>query len=140
MTMTRDELSETFELLDDWEERYAFIIDLGRKLEPMPDVDMIDANKVRGCLSQVWLTVRPTEDSPARLHFCADSDAHIVKGLIAILFILFNDRTPEEIIALDAEAELQRLGLDQHISPNRRNGVASMIQRIKAEAATLATA
>ncbi|MBB4287009.1 SufE family protein [Roseospira goensis] len=135
MTTTLDELTETFELLDDWEDRYRYIIDLGRTLEPLPEADMIDANRVRGCLSQVWLTVRPTDESAARLHFCADSDAHIVKGLIAILLILFNDRTPEEILATDAEAEMQRLGLDQHISPNRRNGVTAMIERIKAEAA-----
>lgn len=134
--MTLADLAETFELLDDWEERYTFIIDLGRKLEPMPDGDRIEANKVRGCLSQVWLTAeaRPA-DGGVRLHFRADSDAHIVKGLIAILLILFNDRTPDEIAALDAEAELQRLGLDQHISPNRRNGITAMIHRIKDAAA-----
>ncbi|MQX37266.1 SufE family protein [Roseospira navarrensis] len=138
-TLTLDDLSETFELLDDWEERYKYIIDLGRKLEPLPEADMVEANKVRGCMSQVWLTSEPIpSDGAARLHFRADSDAHIVKGLIAILLILFNDRTPTEIAAIDAEAELNRLGLDQHISPNRRNGVTAMIQRIKAEAAQAA--
>jgi cysteine desulfuration protein SufE len=135
MTMTLDELSETFTLLDDWEERYKFIIDLGRKLEPLDEAQMVEANKVRGCMSQVWLVAAPLDGDTGRLHFRADSDAHIVKGLIAILLILFNDRTPEEITALDAEAEMARLGLDQHISPNRRNGVTAMIQRIKAEAA-----
>ncbi|SDE70477.1 SufE family protein [Rhodospira trueperi] len=137
MTMTLDELSETFELLDDWEERYAFIIDLGRKLEPMPDADKTEANKVPGCMSQVWMTAREADGNPVRLHFCADSDAHIVKGLIAILLVLFNDRTPEEILAADAQGEMKRLGLDQHISPNRRNGFLSMIERIKAEAARI---
>jgi cysteine desulfuration protein SufE len=137
--MTLDDLTETFDLLDDWEDRYAFIIDLGRRLEPMPEADMVEANKVRGCMSQVWLTAeaQPGPGTP-RLHFRADSDAMIVKGLIAILMILFNDRTPAEIAALDAETELQRLGLDQHISPNRRNGVTAMIERIKAEAARAA--
>ncbi len=135
-TMTLDELSETFTLLDDWEERYKFIIDLGRKLEPLDAAEMIDANKVRGCMSQVWLVAQPMDDGTSnRLHFRADSDAHIVKGLIAILLVLFNDRTPAEIDAVDAEADMARLGLDQHISPNRRNGVTAMIQRIKAEAA-----
>jgi len=135
MTMTLDELSETFTLLDDWEERYKFIIDLGRKLEPLDETEMVEANKVRGCMSQVWLVAAPLHGASGRLHFRADSDAHIVKGLIAILLILFNDKTPQEIAALDAEAEMARLGLDQHISPNRRNGVTAMIQRIKAEAA-----
>ena len=135
MTMTLDELSETFTLLDDWEERYTFIIDLGRKLEPLDEAEMVEANKVRGCMSQVWLVPAPMDGDSGRLHFRADSDAHIVKGLIAILLTLFNDRTPDEIAALDAEAEMARLGLDQHISPNRRNGVTAMIQRIKAEAA-----
>jgi len=134
MTMTLDELRETFDLLDDWEERYKFIIDMGRKLEPLPETDMFETNKVPGCLSQVWLTVERVGGPPPRLHFRADSDAHIVKGLIAILLVLFNDRTPEEILAVDADATLSDLGLDQHISPNRRGGVASMIQRIKAEA------
>lgn len=133
--MTLDELSETFELLDDWEERYAFIIDLGRKLEPMPDSDKTEANKVPGCMSQVWMTARQTDDGSARMHFQADSDAHIVKGLIAILLIFFDDRTPEEILTADAQAEMKRLGLDQHISPNRRNGFLSMIERIRGEAA-----
>lgn len=134
MTMTLEELTETFELLDDWEERYKFIIDLGRRLEPMPEADMVEANKVPGCMSQVWLTAEATDDAPARVHYRADSDAHIVKGLIAILLVLFNDRAPQEILSVDAEAEMQRLGLDQHISPNRRNGVTSMIGRIRAEA------
>ncbi|KAA5605289.1 SufE family protein [Roseospira marina] len=137
-TMTLDTLSETFELLDDWEDRYRYIIDLGRTLEPMPEADLVDANKVRGCMSQVWMTAEPrAAEGTTTIHFRADSDAHIVKGLIAILMILFNDRPPEAILATDAEAELQRLGLDQHISPNRRNGVTAMIQRIQAEATRL---
>jgi len=136
--MTLDDLRETFELLDDWEDRYKFIIDLGRKLEPMPETDMIEENRVRGCMSQVWLTVETRPEDPPRLHFRANSDAHIVKGLIAVLMVLFNDRTAKEILSVDAEATLADLGLDQHISPNRRNGVASMIQRIKAEATNAA--
>lgn len=140
VAMTLDDLRETFTLLDDWEERYRFIIDLGRTLEPMPEVDMTEANRVRGCMSQVWLTAETQPGNPPRLHFRADSDAHIVKGLIAILMVLFNDRPAAEILALDAEATLAALGLDQHISPNRRSGVAAMIQRIKAEAADIAVA
>jgi len=139
--MTLDELSETFELLDDWEDRYRFMIDLGRKLEPMPEAEMAEANKVNGCMSQVWLAAEArVTNGRTSLHLRADSDAHIVKGLIAILLILFNDRTPREVLETDADAELKRLGLDQHISPNRRNGVTAMIQRIKAEAARLGSA
>lgn len=135
VAMTLDDLRETFTLLDDWEERYRFIIDLGRTLEPMPETDMVEANRVRGCMSQVWLTAETLPGPQPRLHFRADSDAHIVKGLIAILMVLFNDRSAHEILSLDAETTLAALGLDQHISPNRRGGVAAMIQRIKAEAA-----
>ncbi|MBB4265440.1 SufE family protein [Roseospira visakhapatnamensis] len=140
VAMTLDDLRETFTLLDDWEERYRFIIDLGRTLEPMPDADMTEANRVRGCMSQVWLTAETRPGAPPRMHFRADSDAHIVKGLIAILLVMVNDRPAQEVLALDAEAVMAELGLDQHISPNRRSGVTAMIQRIKAEAADAAVA
>ncbi|MGC2854943.1 SufE family protein [Novispirillum sp. DQ9] len=141
-TLTIDELADNFSLFDDWEDRYRYIIDLGKKMAPLPEDAKIPANKVEGCMSQVWLTheVRP---DPAGgepiLVFHADSDAHIVRGLLAVLLILFSARTPSQILAIDADAELARLDLDQHISPNRRNGVTSVVRTIRGTAATCST-
>ena len=129
--MNVDELAENFAALGDWEERYRYLIEIGRKLAPMPDADRSEANKVRGCMSQVWLTHRLTPGPPARLEFQGDSDAHIVKGLIALLFKLYSGRTPAEILALDAAAVFERLGLESNITMNRRNGFYSMVERIK---------
>lgn len=139
--MTIEDLAENFSLFDDWEDRYRYIIDLGRKMEPLPEEAKVPANKVEGCMSQVWL-VHGVEDGAdgRRLVFRADSDAHIVKGLLAVLLILFSGHSAEEILAIDADAELARLELDQHISPNRRNGVASVVRTIKATAAREAAA
>jgi len=127
-----DELVETLEFLDDWEERYRFIIELGGELEPLPEADHTDANKVRGCMSQVWMTheVRAGAGGPV-IHFTADSDAHIVKGLIAVLIVLFSDKRPEEILQVDVDAAFRRLQLEEHLSPTRRNGFFSMIDRIR---------
>jgi len=134
--MTIDELAENFSLFDDWEDRYRYLIDLGRKMDPLPDEAKVPAHKVEGCMSQVWLihTLDDSADGP-RLVFRADSDAHIVRGLLAVILILFSGKTPREILAIDADAELARLELDQHISPNRRNGVASVVQTIRSLAA-----
>lgn len=130
--LTIDELAENFSLFDDWEDRYRYIIDLGKKMEPLPEDAKVPGNKVEGCMSQVWLIHDVEGDGPgARLHFRADSDAHIVRGLLAILLILFSGKTAEEILAIDADAELAKLDMDQHISPNRRNGVASVVKRIQ---------
>jgi cysteine desulfuration protein SufE len=130
--MTIDELAENFSLFDDWEDRYRYIIDLGKKMEPLPEEAKTAANKVEGCMSQVWLVHDIAgAGAEARLTFRADSDAHIVRGLLAILLILFSGRTAAEIDAIDADAELARLDLDQHISPNRRNGVASVVRTIQ---------
>ena len=129
--MNVDELAENFAALGDWEERYRYLIEIGRKLAPMPDADRSEANKVRGCMSQVWLTHRLTPGPPARLEFQGDSDAHIVKGLIALLFKLYSGRTPAEILALDAAAVFERLGLESNITMNRRNGFYSMVERIQ---------
>lgn len=138
---TLDELAENFSLFDDWEDRYRYIIDLGKKMEPLPDAAKVPANKVEGCMSQVWLIHDVDGGGPgAVLHFQADSDAHIVRGLLAILMILFSDKTAEEILAIDADAELAKLDLDQHISPNRRNGVASVVKTIQTKAKALAAA
>ena len=125
------ELSETFEFLDDWEERYRYIIDLGRKLEPLPDEYRIDDYRVQGCVSRVWLVPRADPTDPERIQFIADSDAHIVKGLIAIALLLFDDKTPEEILEVDTREVLDRLDLAEHLSPSRSNGFYAMIRRIR---------
>ena len=124
-----------FDLLDDWEDRYRYVIELGRALPPLPEAARIDANKVRGCASQVWLltSVSPGEDGPA-LTFHGDSDAHIVKGLIAILFDMLSGQTAKTILASDPMAEFAKLGLAAHLTPQRSNGLASMVARIKADA------
>ena len=139
MGMAVEELIETFELFDDWEDRYRYVIDLGKKLPAMPAEEMIEENKVRGCMSQVWLVSElDRETSPEVVRFRADSDAFIVKGLIAILMELYQGQTPARILELDALDVMARIGLDQHLSPNRRNGLVSMIQRIKSIAAEAA--
>lgn len=134
------ELAENFALLDDWEDRYRYVIDLGRKLPPFPEALKTDALKVRGCMSQVWLMPGRAANDNSRFAFAADSDAHIVKGLIAVLAILFSGKTPAEVAATDAEAALRDLGLEQHLSPSRRNGLVAMVAKIKAHAAEMAAA
>ena len=126
--MSFDELKDNFALFDDWDDRYAYLIDLGRKLPPLPDVWKTDATKVRGCMSQVWLV---PDGTPGRFAFAADSDSSIVKGLIAVLATLFIGRPAGDVAATDAEGEFKRLGLEQHLSPNRRNGFVAMVGRIK---------
>lgn len=136
--MTVDDLVENFELLGDWEERYRYLIDLGRKLPPMPEADHSEANKVRGCMSQVWLTHKLDPGPPPKLEFQGDSDAHIVKGLIALLLMICSGRTPQEILAIDIAEVFTRLGLENHITMNRRNGFYSMVERIRQMAAAAA--
>lgn len=131
--MDVDELVETFEFLGDWEERYRYLIDLGRKLEPLSEAEHGDAHKVRGCMSQVWLVHRRLPDG--RLEFRGDSDSHLVKGLIALLLALVSGRTPGEILALDVSSVFARLGLENHVTMNRRNGFYAMVERIRAMAA-----
>lgn len=127
-----DALAEEFELLGEWEERYRYVIDLGRGLEPLTDTERSDSNKVRGCASQVWLV---NEDGPdGALRFRGDSDAHIVRGLIAIVLRLYNNRTPAEIAGFDATAAFQRLGLTGALTQQRSNGLAAMVQRIRRDA------
>ena len=128
-----DELAETFEFLGDWEERYRHVIDLGRDLAPLAAAERSDANKVRGCASQVWLISEGGSDGALR--FRGDSDAHIVRGLIAILMSLYSGRTPAEILAFDAKAAFARLGLIGALSQQRSNGLASMVERIRRDAA-----
>ena len=142
--MTLDAIRSDFALLDDWEDRYRYVIELGRALAPLPDALRTEANKVRGCASQVWLatSVRGSADpaSAPLLAFQGDSDAHIVRGLIAILFAIYADRTPEEILRIDARAAFAELGLKEHLTPQRSNGFFSMVERIRRDAHALAAA
>jgi len=130
-----EELSAEFDLLGDWDERYRYVIDLGRTLAPLSDSERTDANKVRGCASQVWLVRDPAE--PGRLAFRGDSDAHIVRGLIAILLRLYSGQTADDILAFDAKAAFESLGLSGALSAQRSNGLFSMVERIRREAAAM---
>jgi cysteine desulfuration protein SufE len=134
--MSLANVQSDFELLDDWEDRYRYIIELGRTLAPMPAETKTDATKVRGCVSQVWLssTAKPAAGGETALHFLGDSDAHIVRGLIAILFSLYEGKPPREILGIDPETVFDSLGLKEHLTPQRSNGLASMVERIRADA------
>lgn len=131
--LTAEQLAENFELLDDWEQRYRYLIELGDSLPPMEAALKTDACKVEGCTSQVWLV--PVRDSAGKFDFMADSDAAIVRGLIAILRILYAGKSPQDAVQVDAEAVFRKLGLDQHLSPNRRNGFFALVRYIQALAA-----
>ena len=130
-----DEIVADFDLLEDWEDRYRYVIELGRKLQPLAETERSAANKVQGCVSQVWLatTVSPNHRVP-RLSFLGDSDAHIVRGLISILFALYSGKTADAIIGVDANAVLGRLHLKEHLTPQRSNGLLAMVERIKKDA------
>jgi cysteine desulfuration protein SufE len=130
-----DEIIDNFALLDDWEDRYRYLIELGRTLEPLPDAAHNEENRVRGCASQVWLESHPaTEGGRHVLRFRGDSDAHIVRGLVALTLAVYSGRTPREILETDAAKLYAELGLSEHLTPQRSNGVRSMIERIKADA------
>lgn len=130
-----DELVADFELLDDWEDRYRYVIELGRKLPPLPEEVRTAVNKVQGCASQVWLATKIDQGNRApRLSFLGDSDAHIVRGLIAILFALYSGKTAAAILGIDANAVLGRLHLKEHLTPQRSNGLVAMVERIRADA------
>ena len=136
--MSIDEIIENFALLEEWDDRYRYLIELGRSLAPLPDAKRTDANKVQGCASQVWLstTVRPDGTGGPVLSFAGDSDAHIVRGLIAVLFALFSDRPAREILSTDAIAAFEKLGMRAHLTPQRSNGCRSMVERIRKDAQT----
>lgn len=125
------EIHDNFEFMNDWEDRYRYIIELGRTLEPLRSVERNDTSKVHGCASQVWLVHEQREDG--KLHFRGDSDAHIVRGLVAIVLALFNDRSPQDALKIDATSKLADLGLNEHLSPQRSNGLNAMIERIRQE-------
>jgi cysteine desulfuration protein SufE len=141
--MTLDAIRADFALLDDWEDRYRYVIELGRALPPLPEELRTEANKVRGCASQVWLASAARAPRPGAapvLTFQGDSDAHIVRGLIAILFELYQGKTADEILRLDARALFAELGLKDHLTPQRSNGFFSMVERIRSDARALAAA
>jgi len=138
-----DEIIDNFALLDEWDDRYRYLIELGRQLPPLAAEAHSDANKVQGCASQVWLdtSVRPNGAGGPVLTFEGDSDAHIVRGLIAILFAMYSGRSAKDILSTDAVATFERLGLREHLTPQRSNGFRSMVERIRTDArAALATA
>ena len=134
--MSVDEIIENFELLEEWDDRYRYLIELGRALPPLPDAVRIDANRVQGCASQVWLStsIKPNGGSGPVLSFEGDSDAHIVRGLIAILFALYSGKGAEDILKADAIKLFEKLGLREHLTPQRSNGFRSMVNRIRRDA------
>jgi cysteine desulfuration protein SufE len=141
--MTVDEIIADFSLLEDWDDRYRYVIELGRALAPLAAEAHNEANKVQGCASQVWLATSVTPDGTGGpvLTFVGDSDAHIVRGLIAILLTIYSGKPAREILGTDAVALFERLGLREHLTPQRSNGFRAMVERIKADAqAALASA
>ena len=134
--MKIDEIRDNFALLEDWDDRYRYVIELGRMLDPMPEAEHSSANKVQGCTSQVWLAKqldRGNADEPV-LNYRGDSDAHIVRGLIAILLTLYSGHTPRQILATDAIALFDELGFGKHLTPQRSNGLRAMVERIRSDA------
>lgn len=134
MATTIETIRDDFTFLDDWEDRYRYIIELGERLEPYPEAARDAAHKVPGCVSQVWLLSRLGEGTDPVLELKGDSDAHIVRGLVAIMLSLFSGRRASDILDIDAEAVMREFGLDQHLTPQRANGLRSMVKRIKREA------
>ena len=139
--MSIDEIIENFALLDEWDDRYRYLIELGRALPPLPDAARTDSNKVRGCASQVWLatSTKPNGAAGPTLDFQGDSDAHIVRGLIAVLFALYSGKAAKDILSTDAIALFEKLGLREHLTPQRSNGFRSMVDRIRRDAGAALT-
>ena len=131
------QISENFSFLDDWEDRYRYLIELGQALPPLPEDQRTAENKISGCVSQVWLVANKNEEAPPRIFFVGDSDAMIVKGLVAILMALYSGRPASEIAEIDALNVLDGLGLREHLTTQRSNGLAAMVKRMRAEAAAL---
>lgn len=133
-TTSIDSIRDDFAFLDDWEDKYRYVIELGEALPPYPDEARDAAHKVQGCVSQVWLLAERGNGQDPIVRFQGDSDAHIVRGLVAIVLALYSGRSASEIGAIDAEAVMRSLGLDEHLTPQRANGLRAMIKRIKQEA------
>ncbi len=130
--LTIDDITAGFDFLEDWEQRFSYLLDLGKKLPEFPEDARTEDNKVHGCQSQVWLHAKMrTDNNTPTIHFQAVSDAHIVNGLIAILMTLYNDKSPADMLAIDYQAVFNQLDLEQHLSPTRRNGLHAMVQRIR---------
>ena len=140
--MRIDEITENFELLDEWDDRYRYLIELGRTLPELPEAARSETNKVRGCASQVWVqtNVKPDGDAGPVLEFVGDSDAHIVRGLIAVLLALYSGKPAKEILSTDAVALFEKLGLREHLTPQRSNGFRAMVDRIQSDARAAVTA
>lgn len=134
--MDIENIIETFEFFDDWEDRYRYLIELGRDLEGLDESDKTEENRVQGCVSNVWMVTRVFEGTPMRLEFRADSDAHIVRGLVAILLSVYSGRSPDQILSVDIRGLFEELDLGSHLSPSRSNGFFSMVERIKGTART----
>lgn len=132
MNETINDVLDTFEFLDDWEDRYKYIIDLGRNLPEFDEKYMTEENRVHGCTSRVWLI---HDMAGGKVIFRGESDAHIVRGLVALMLMIFSGKAPEEILKTDARATLDKLGLEKHLSPMRTNGLFSMVEKIKSIAA-----
>ena len=130
------DIIDNFSVLDDWDDRYRYLIELGRELPPLSEAAHSDVNKVQGCASQVWLDtkVRPNGAGGPVLTFAGDSDAHIVRGLIAILFAIYSGKSAKDILATDALALFERMGLREHLTPQRSNGFRSMVERMRSDA------
>lgn len=140
--MSINEIIGNFDLLDEWDDRYRYIIELGRTLPALPERARIEQNKVQGCASQVWLARTHARDGDGAqiLHYVGDSDAHIVRGLIAILLALYSDKPPQTILETDAVALFEELGLGEHLTPQRSNGFRAMVDRIRRDARETLTA
>ena len=134
MTQSIQAIRDDFAFLDEWEDRYRYVIDLGAALPPFPDEWRVDTYKVPGCVSQVWMTTKVGDGQDPIVEYQGDSDAHIVRGLVAIMLALFSGRRASQVVATDAEALMKELGLDEHLSPQRANGLRSMVKRIKRDA------
>ncbi len=129
-------IRDDFAFLDEWDDKYRYVIELGNALPPYPDALRDDAHKVKGCVSQVWLDTRVGDGPDPVVTFAGDSDAHIVRGLVAIMIALYSGRPASQVAGQDAEGLMRDLGLDEHLSPQRANGLRAMIRRMRQEAAT----
>ena len=141
MLPTIDDIADNFELLDDWEDRYRYLIELGRLMPDLPEAEHVEANKVQGCASQVWLKMSPEGSGPdAKVAFLGDSDAHIVRGLVALLVAMLSGKPAAEIARAEPFDFFDRFGLGQHLTQQRSNGLRAMVERIRGEAGRIAAA
>ena len=134
-----DEIVDVFELLGDWDARYEYLVELGEKLPPLPESARTEDNKVKGCMSQVWVHAYPDPDDPARVRFHGDCDTSVIKGVLALLIQMASGKTLDAVEALDVDEMFERLNLDEHLSPNRHVGVYALVELMKSQARALAT-